>query len=96
MATNLAIDPALLNHAVEALGVKTKREAVVIALQEAIVRREQRKLLDLEGAVEWVPGYDYKVDRAARSAVVSSSSASASPCVPIEASRWILRKPAAT
>ena len=66
MATNLAIDPALLNHAVEALGVKTKREAVTIALQEAIARREQRKLLDLEGAVEWVPGYDYKADRAAR------------------------------
>ena len=66
MATNLAIDPALLNHAVEALGVKTKREAVTIALQEAIARREQRKLLDLEGSVEWVSDYDYKTDRLAR------------------------------
>ena len=66
MATNLAIDRALLDHAVEALGVKTKREAVTIALQEAIARREQRKLLDLEGSVEWVPDYDYKGDRLSR------------------------------
>ena len=42
------------------------REAVTIALQEAIARREQRKLLDLEGSVEWVSDYDYKTDRLAR------------------------------
>ena len=55
-----------MRRAVEALGVRTKREAVTIALQEAIARREQRKLLDLEGSVEWVSDYDYKMDRLAR------------------------------
>jgi len=65
-ATNLAIDPALLENAVATLGVKTKKEAVTIALREAIARREQRRLLELDGALDWDPGSDYKADRAAR------------------------------
>jgi Arc/MetJ family transcription regulator len=66
MATNLAIDPDLLNHALEVSGVRTKKEAVTIALQEFIARREQRKLLELFGTLEWDESYDHKEGRRAR------------------------------
>lgn len=63
MATNLAIDPALLDHALSVSGVKTKREAVTIALQEFIARREQVKIVGSFGTLEWDPSYDYKAER---------------------------------
>ena len=66
MATNLAIDPALLRRALEVGGEKTKKAAVTKALQEYIDRREQRKLLDLFGKIEWDEGFDYKRERSLR------------------------------
>jgi hypothetical protein len=39
------------------------RQAVTAALQEFISRREQRRLLELFGKLEWDPGYDYKQER---------------------------------
>lgn len=66
MATNLAIDPALLRRALEVGGEKTKKAAVTKALQEYIARREQRKLLDLFGKMEWDEGFDYKRERSRR------------------------------
>ena len=53
MATNLAIDPDLLNRAVEVSGERTKRAAVTKALQEFIARREQRRVAELFGKLEW-------------------------------------------
>lgn len=63
MATNLAIDPDLLQRALEVSGEKTKKATVTRALTEFIARREQRRLLDLFGALEWDPEYDYKRER---------------------------------
>ena len=63
MPTNLAIDPELLERALEVSGEKTKKAAVTRALQEFIARRKQRKLLELFGALEWDPDYDYKSER---------------------------------
>ncbi len=63
MATNLAIDPELLERAVAVSGEKTKKAAVTRALQEFIARREQKRLLDLFGALDWDSGYDYKKER---------------------------------
>lgn len=63
MATNLAIDPALLQRALEVGGEKTKKATVTRALAEFISRREQKRLLDLFGALEWDPEYDYKQER---------------------------------
>ena len=67
MATNLAIDPALLDRALAVGGEKTKKATVTRALEEYIARREQRTLLDLVGEVEWDDTYDYKADRTPRS-----------------------------
>lgn len=63
MATNLAIDPHLLDRALEVSGERTKKAAVTMALQEFIARRQQKRLLDLMGKLEWDSSYDYKTER---------------------------------
>ena len=63
MATNLAIDPRLIDLALELSGERTKTAAVTKALQEFIARRRQKRLLDLMGKLEWADSFDYKADR---------------------------------
>lgn len=63
MATNLAIDPALIDRALEISGQRTKKAAVTEALKEYIARREQKRLAELFGSLEWDPDYDYKSGR---------------------------------
>jgi hypothetical protein len=63
MATNLAIDPELLERALEVSGEKSKTAAVTKALREFVARREQRKVLELFGKLDWDPNYDYKAAR---------------------------------
>jgi hypothetical protein len=64
MATNLSIDPELIERALEVSGEKTKKAAVTKALEEFIARRRQKRLLELMGKLEWDRSYDYKADRA--------------------------------
>ena len=52
MATNLDIDPALVERALTVSGEKTKKAAVTKALQEFIARRSQKRLRDLLGQLE--------------------------------------------
>ena len=63
MATNLSIDPDLIERALKVSGERTKKAAVTKALQEFIARRRQRRLLDLVGQLEWDDGFDYKAER---------------------------------
>jgi Arc/MetJ family transcription regulator len=63
MATNLDLDPNLIERTLALSGAPTKKAAVTAALQEFIARREQRRLLELFGKLEWDPGYDYKQER---------------------------------
>ena len=63
MATNLAIDPELLDRALEVSGERTKKAAVTKALREFIARREQRQVLELMGQLEWDPSFNYKAER---------------------------------
>jgi hypothetical protein len=63
MATNLSIDPELIERALELSGERTKKAAVTKALQEFIARRRQKRLLELMGKLEWDSGYDYKAER---------------------------------
>jgi Arc/MetJ family transcription regulator len=63
MATNLSIDPELIQRALELSGERTKKAAVTKALQEFIARRRQKRLLDLMGKLDWDPSYDYKSER---------------------------------
>jgi len=63
MATNLSIDPDLINRALEVSGEKTKKAAVTKALEEFVARRRQRGLKELMGQLEWDSSYDYKAER---------------------------------
>lgn len=63
IATNLAIDPDLLNRAVEVSGERTKKAVVTKALQEFIARREQRRVIELMGKLEWDDSLNYKAER---------------------------------
>ena len=63
MATNLAIDPHLLDRAVEVSGERTKKAVVTKALQEFIARREQRRVAELMGKLDWNDSFDYKAER---------------------------------
>jgi len=64
MATNLALDPELLERAFRVSGEPTKKAAVTRALQEFIARREQRHIAELFGKLAWDTSFDYKVERA--------------------------------
>lgn len=63
MATNLAIDPELLERAVAVSGERTKTAAVKRALEEFIARRQQKRIVELFGTLEWDSKYAYKADR---------------------------------
>jgi hypothetical protein len=52
MATNLSLDPELIELALELSGERTKKAAVTKALEEFIARRRQRRLLDLMGKLD--------------------------------------------
>ena len=66
MATNLSLDPDLLEKAFEVSGERTKKAAVTKALEEFIARRRQKRLLELMGKLEWDDGFDYKAARSRR------------------------------
>lgn len=63
MATNLSIDPELIDRALAVSGERTKKAAVTKALQEFIARRRQKRLLELMGQLEWDDNFDYKSKR---------------------------------
>jgi hypothetical protein len=63
MATNLSIDPELIERALELSGERTKKAAVTKALEEFIARRQQKRVLELFGRLEWDAAYDYKAER---------------------------------
>jgi Arc/MetJ family transcription regulator len=66
MATNLALDPDLVERALKVSGEKTKKAAVSRALEEFITRRSQKRLVDLMGKLEWDESFDYKAERSRR------------------------------
>ena len=66
MATNLALDPQLIERALELSGEKTKKAAVTRALEEYIARRSQKRLAELMGKLEWDTTFDYKEARRRR------------------------------
>ncbi len=63
MATNLALDPDLLDRVVAVSGETTKKAAVTLALREFVARREQRRVSELFGKLEWDATFDHKAER---------------------------------
>ena len=63
MATNLALDPKLIDRVVAVSGEPSKKAAVTLALKEFIARREQRHIAELLGQLEWDASFDHKAER---------------------------------
>ena len=53
LRTNIELDEKLVKEAMKLTRKKTKKELVNYALSELVSRRKRKKLLDLEGKVEW-------------------------------------------
>jgi Arc/MetJ family transcription regulator len=63
MATNIELNENLLKRAMKLGGMRTKKEAVNEALAEYVQRREQLKITELFGTVEFDEAIDYKEQR---------------------------------
>lgn len=63
MATNLAIDDALLKEAQTIGGHKTKKATVTEALKEYIRKRKQMEVVELFGTIDYDEDFNYKEGR---------------------------------
>ena len=63
MATNLSIDPKLLQEALQVGGFSTKKDTVNQALKEFVQRRKQQEIIELFGNFPNDEDYDYKKGR---------------------------------
>ena len=53
MRTNVDIDDELIEEVKKEFNLKTKREAIHLALQQILKMKNRRKLLELRGQVKW-------------------------------------------
>jgi Arc/MetJ family transcription regulator len=53
MRTNIEIDDEVMRETQRLTGVKTKREAVDLALRELVARHRRLGILELRGRVHW-------------------------------------------
>lgn len=53
MRTNIVIDDKLMNDALKATGLQTKKEAVELGLQLLVKRQKQQAVRGLRGKVKW-------------------------------------------
>jgi Arc/MetJ family transcription regulator len=51
--TNIVINNRLVEAGLKATGLKTRRELVDFALRELLRHKQQQKLLELKGKVQW-------------------------------------------
>lgn len=63
MATNLALDDALIEAAVEVGKHPSKKAAVTRALEEYVQRHRQQEILEVFGTIDYDPDYNYKEQR---------------------------------
>ena len=60
MRTNIDLDDELVKEAMEATGVRTKKDVVHLALQELVRARRKKNLLDLAGRIQFRRNFDHK------------------------------------
>ena len=53
MRTNIVIDEKLMQDVLRATGLKTKREAVELALRALLRQRQQGRIRELRGRLDW-------------------------------------------
>ncbi|HEV8378893.1 MAG TPA: type II toxin-antitoxin system VapB family antitoxin [Tepidisphaeraceae bacterium] len=62
----MRIDPQLLRKARRLGSFRTNAQAINVALAEYVRRREQLKIFELAGTVDYDPRYNYKRQRRIR------------------------------
>ena len=63
VATNLAVDNSLIDDGKQLGHHKTKREAVIVALETYVRRLRQQAALEAFGTIDYAAGHDYKTHR---------------------------------
>ena len=58
LRTNIELDDKLVEEAMKLTHKKTKKEVVNYALDELVKKLKRKKLLELEGQVEWTRNLD--------------------------------------
>jgi len=53
LRTNIELDEKLVNEAMKLTRIKTKKDLVNYAIEELVHKIKRKKILDLEGKVEW-------------------------------------------
>lgn len=51
--TNVVLDETLLQKAKASTGIRTTRKMIDYALKEILRRRQIRRILELQGAIDW-------------------------------------------
>lgn len=54
------LDDTLIAEAMRVTGVTDLEKLIRAALKELIAKNRRKSLLDLEGRIQFAPGYDYK------------------------------------
>ena len=54
LRTNIELDEKVVNEAMKLTHISTKKELVDYALRELVKKLKRKKLLSLEGKIEWV------------------------------------------
>jgi Arc/MetJ family transcription regulator len=67
MRTNIDIDDVLIDEVMKVANVKTKKEAVHLALQEFLKVKKKKDLFDLAGKIQFEDNFDHKALRHTRS-----------------------------
>jgi len=74
MRTNVVLDDDLVEEARRLTGLRTKRALLREALQVLISTRRRKSLLELEGKIDFSPGYDHKRLRQGSAGMVADGS----------------------
>ncbi len=53
MRTNIVIDDKLMNDALKATGLRTKKEAVELGLKLLVKKNQQQAIRNLRGKLKW-------------------------------------------
>ena len=56
--TNVVLNRDLVERGLEATGLKTRRALIDHALRELLRHRDQRRILELKGQIEWTGDLD--------------------------------------
>ena len=58
--TTIVLDDALIEEAISLSPVQTKKDTIILALEEFINTRKRKDLSALKGSIRFSEGYDYK------------------------------------